>query len=262
MGAGGVKTMLTTSSLARSRYLEGILLGICLSCFLLLLTFVTVQTQIKGPLQGHLPELLAGLGTVFAAYLALKGISAQIQSNLEIETIRRQSQLEAARASLPLALSQLTSVCRKAIMFTYNTERNAVGAIEAAKEFTMLEHALGILKECICYSDVAVAIRLANIIRHYQVVFSRTISSFENPNTGKMHYTHVFDWALVQLLLEDCYDFARSNSDTIPVKISEGSFYSIFFSMDGSDFLANPDFMEEVNRRDQLGDFEISWDRK
>lgn len=256
-----MKTVITTSSLARSRYLEGLLLGICLSCFLLLLIFVTVQTEIKDPLRGHLPELLAGLGTVFAAYLALKGISAQIQSNLEIETIRRQSQLEAARASLPLALSELIGVCRKAMMFTYYTDRNAVGAIEAAKEFTMPDHALGILKECICYSDVAASSRLANIIRHYQVVFSRTLSSFENPGVGQMRYTHVFDWALVQLLLEDCFEFARSSSDTIPVKISERSFYSTFFRMDGSDFFANPSFMEEVNRRDQLGDFEISWDR-
>lgn len=257
-----MKTNFRMPSLARSRYLEGILLGICASCFALFLIFLLVDTQIRGPLRGHLSILVTAIVTLLAAYLALRGISAQIQSNVEIEISRQQSQLEAARASLPLALSEINDVCRRAIIFTYRTDRHAEGAANASKLFVMPENALTVLKECITYSDISVACRLANVIRHYQVAYSRTVSSYEEPSVIKYQFTNTFDWAVVLLLLEDCYPFSRGSSDIIPAKITSRSLSSIFMFFNDPNLLSEAKFMDEVNRRDKLTSLEVDWDQR
>ena len=215
--------------------------------------------QISNSAIQHIPELLTALASILVAYLAIRGISHQVQSNLEIETFRRQSQLEAARASLPLALSQLSDICRRAIYFTYQTDRQADGAVKTTKEFALPETVLTSLKECISFADPKVASRLANLIRHFQVARSRTISSFEQPKVLKSDYTDMLDWATVQLLIDDCFDFARGISDEIPKAITKGSFPSVLMNIDLNDYYTNSKLQEAVKRRSKRNNIEFEW---
>ena len=262
MGADGVKRIGESTVLEGLRYTEGFLLGTSISGLIFLISVILLDNRFSIFFYSQLGTILPVLAAIYAAYLALQGTNKQIQSNLEIEVFRRESQLEAARASLPLALSQLSDVCRRAIIFTYETNRHAADAVETAKGFTMPEGALSILKECISYSEINVASRLANLIRHYQVAYSRTVSSYEQPEEGSGPFRDTFDWAVVSLLIENCFNFSRGSSNTIPAKITEGSFASVFCFSLKPNFWADANFMDEVKRRDMLDNLEFKWDRE
>ena len=260
MGEGWVSAPMKYSSFGKIRHLEGFLFGTSVFGLVLLIFAIVTDSQIRNTVIQHLPEMITALGSLIAAYLAVKGISHQVQSKIEIETSRRKSQLEAAKASLPLALSELHDACRSAIRFTYQTDRHADGVVEGSKAFAMSESALAILKECISYSDAKSAVRLANVIRHYQVSYSRTVSSYEEPTVIQAQFTNTFDWAVVLLLVEDCYEFARGISETIPAKITKGSLSSVFWFFNGIEFSANQRFMNDLTWRTDRGDLEFLWE--
>ena len=254
LGEGTMKYL----SFAKSKYLEGFLFGTSVSGLLLLIFIILTDAHVRNSVIQHFPEMITTLGSLIAAYIAIKGVSHQIQANIEIENSRRQSQFVASRASLPLALSQLHDACRGAIAFTYKMDRSTERAAEDATAFIMPEAALLILKECISYSDVQSASRLANVIRHYQVVYSRTITSYEESKVSQSPFTNTLDWGVVVLLIEDCDGFARGNSSNIPIKIDDASLHSVFSRfLHDIDFWNDQGFMDALKRRISEGELEF-----
>lgn len=236
-------------------------MGLAIASLIALIALVFCKSETWSDVPKQFFDFAAIPSAIWIAYIGWRAISKQIANDRELEFQRNRSLLEAARASLPLALTQLVDVCRRAILFTYQTDRHQSGAVEIAKGFAMPSEALSILKECISYSETNVAKRLANVIRHYQVAYSRTISSYEEPDVGKSPFTDTFDWAVVRLLLNDCFRFARGSSDTIPSEITEGSLYSVFLSFNDVNFLNDHDFTEEMKLRAKHGNLESLWDR-
>jgi hypothetical protein len=80
-------------------------------------------------------------------------------------------------------------------------------------------------------------------------VSSRTISSYEEPDVGKVPYSDTLGWATVQLLINDCFDFSRGRSSTIPMKITDGSPASVLFSIFSINIDDYTGLREEIDRR-------------
>jgi hypothetical protein len=76
--------------------------------------------------------------------------------------------IAAAKASLPLASSEFSPVCREAMVIASQTDRHKVDAEEDAERLTIPNQALAIIKDRIAYANSGS--RLVNIIRHFRVV--------------------------------------------------------------------------------------------
>jgi hypothetical protein len=251
VGAGGVK------SFPQLKYREGFLAGFMMATFLLLVFTVWSDRTVIDNIKENFFGYFTLAGSLSAAYFAVKGISLQVEHLQESEDLRKESLLIAAKAGLSLTLSDLREVCRQAILFTLNTDRHANGAIATAQKLVMSEASLLALKECIEYADPNDGSRLANIIRHFQIATSRTIGSYQEPDVGKLPYTDTFDWATIQLLLDDCFAFARGQSEHIPARITNGTLYTALYSIDSIVIDDYDGLVEEIHRRSNFSSLEI-----
>lgn len=132
-------------------------------------------------------SLITGVFALFASVIALS-----------ITIIREEKQrvrsFTAARAELPLALSELVQYhkeCSKTLANAYQHNKGAT--IELAVPKLNL-NPINIIKECILYAEPNVAKRLADIMTHLQITDARLRSLQDDMNIiakGKVHQSYL-----------------------------------------------------------------------
>jgi hypothetical protein len=221
----------------RKTFLDGIALGafIVLLAFFLAAAFFGLQ-PFGSKADSYIQTLMTCLATAGTGYLAIRGIREQIQSNVENELARRAERLRAAKATLPLALSELVRNSREMLTAVFMGHFSKADII--VKNFNASE-ILDILTKCIQYSDQQSGDRIAQIIRYIQVLTARTDARlFRNqiPTNvrdwglvGHDRIDFAIHWAVLSAICTSAFGFARGSQSQIPAAIELKAVYGTFF---------------------------------
>jgi hypothetical protein len=152
----------------KHNYLAGIALGITLG-FIASTAIFWLLDETSEVVRGHLSEQITHIVTLAAAALALFGVARQIQSNFNIMEKTRLAKLDAAKASLPIVLSNITELCENRYYSIAFGNRNAAEGMK----WEVTDFELSTLKECIEHSEGFEKELMQQIIRVYQVLVSR-----------------------------------------------------------------------------------------
>jgi hypothetical protein len=128
--------------------------------------------------------LLTGLGAVGAAFFTIASLRQQIHQTQQLATDQRRRRARAARATLPLALSQLAEYAISCIRELYDLrpyfqDDGSVDRSRAEQGFSawtlphLPENVLSSLKECIQFIDDDPAEAIVQLIRNLQIQRSR-----------------------------------------------------------------------------------------
>jgi hypothetical protein len=212
----------------KKTFADGIALGVFLTLLVVFSLALLFDFRFFGnDADDYIQTLVTSVVAMGAGYLALWGIRHQVQQNFEVEEARRLNSLRAARASLPLALSDLVSTAQKVLgRILDGTAKSPEELVTSISSPTVLET----ISKCIEYSDTKSADRLAQIIRYIQLVRARfDVSHFANvypPNEqdwgvlGHNRTSYIVDWAVLVAICNSAFGFARGSVPTIPSQIS------------------------------------------
>jgi hypothetical protein len=165
------------------------------------------------------------IATLVAGWLAFVAVWNQIQDARDIESENREAAHIAARATLPLALSRLGSVCDNNIRRNYDPADLLYVGTPATKLMECDPESIAILKEVIGATSEANREQLARIIRMYQVVFARSPSADAEPLAKTAEDDPVVDyernldalnWAALQAVVNNAFDYSRGRKANIP----------------------------------------------
>jgi len=207
----------------KHRYLDGIALGILLG-FIASTLIYWLLDETTGVVQNFLSEQISYIVTLIAAVLAVRGISKQIQSNVELANEARLAKLDAAKATLPIVLSNLSRLCEAryyALAFGEKSRpeyaRWEISESELHTLSRCIEHSTGIEKEL-----------MQNIFRIYQVVISRwdgikAVNLFTEDDTLnpfrkreiEYQFRAITNWVSLKETCLSLFDFSRG-IDTKP----------------------------------------------
>lgn len=217
MGAAGVSRSMTWKLRLLRNFPGGIFLGSLLG---ICLCWMVVGNPVLAALI-QFPTLLTGLVAVGAAAIALTGSLSTVENQNSIAEDARVAKLTAARAALPLALSEIMQVAENRVQ--YAIDRNPVRR-NADWSFSETTHKT--LKECIELARGPVQSALAEMILIYQVLVARELSSDGvvggsllslgslTPIDRYSRFHEVANWETVATLAEMLFPFARGSSGT------------------------------------------------
>jgi hypothetical protein len=168
----------------------------------------------------HWQTLIAGTAALLAALVTVCVLVTQIRQTGKLASDQRLRRARAARAVLPLALSELADYstgCIKGLRnlrpyFRSDGSLDQSLASEAASAWRfpdVPESALSILKECIEFIDDAPAKAAAELIRHLQIQRTRLAENISRLrlNDG----VHLLLWANIDQAMRDAAEvYARS----------------------------------------------------
>lgn len=206
-------------------------------------------------------------GTLCAAWLALLGIQNQIQANKNAEVDRLSAALFAERALLPLALSEIMSVATKNLQRCFSSANVNYNKSELSPDDSVSDNTIYTIKKCIEFSDLKSRNRLANILRHYQIVSSRgsqklkgTICQDADEGDGHQYQLigRAIDWAVIHALCDQAYDFARGRERVIPTEKVNNRVISAFF-LAGITWETFPDLKRSLNSQAAADNFEFDF---
>ena len=201
----------------KDRYIKGIALGIFLG---FVVSIVVVWTLVDAPdtVADFVSDHISDAVTLLAAALALLGISKQIQSNFDLTEKTRLAKLDAARATLPIVLS---NIHRLAIERMYGI---AFGKAQPASDtkWNISEAELAILKDCIEHADGIEKRLMLDICRIYQVfivrwenldfedLFSAAATPGENLTSSRLkQFREITNWAVLKSHSDALFNYAR-----------------------------------------------------
>jgi hypothetical protein len=129
--------------------------------------------------------LVTGIGAVVAAFFTVRHLREQISQTQKLAEDQRQRRARAARATLPLALSQLAQYATSCIKGLYDlrpyfqADHSMDDLVQRAKKCaawespSLSDDVLNSLKECIEVIDDEPAQAIIQLIRHLQIQRSR-----------------------------------------------------------------------------------------
>lgn len=263
----------------RVNYVQGLALGVLLGFFAS--TFVLWIIDETSSTVGFLfKEYITVGATIFAAWIALLGISKQIQSNIEAFEDDRLRRLDAARATLPIVLSTVSDICEDRYRAIIHGKTNSGGFSQW--EISNLE--VETLKECIQHSEGEAKKFLQEILRIYQVLISRWRASAAIPIAGtpkleegdpKMlsYYEAcygVLNWCLLKSICDSLFGFSRGEILTDGQdEIRKRTFHRISLLADGQRddeggwLLTNhpnfSEFLANAQKRDKISLLDDDW---
>jgi hypothetical protein len=188
--------------------------------------------------------LLTGVAALLAAGGTIFMLNRQIRQTGEIATDQRRRRARAARAILPLALSEVAEYATACIngLYALRTSFRQDGSLDQSHAIApwtlprLPENVLSSLKECIEFVDDTAAETMTNLIRHFQVQNSGIASTMARLrlNDG----VHLVMWANIEKIVVDAaelharasvlFPFARGDDHRI-LKISRSDIYTALF---------------------------------
>jgi len=153
----------------KSRWILNFPLGLFLGAVTAFSVAWFVDAEFKSELLGRLaPSVLSALTTLVAAAIAVTGVVRNIENQNNLAEQTRQRKLAAARAVLPLSLSEFYKVCDSHLTRLANDERTVIGG-QAELSATSQET----LKLVIENADHVTQKSLGFLLMCYQVVVAR-----------------------------------------------------------------------------------------
>jgi hypothetical protein len=204
-----------------NKNLAGIALGIFLG-FVFSIAVVWALVDAPSNVAKLLSDHITHAVTLLAAALALFGISKQIQSNFDLTERTRLAKLDAARATLPIVLSQIH---RLAMERTYGIACGKPTPATGTKwEISDVE--LGSLKECIEYANGIEKEMMLDICRIYQILtvrwedlqfddlFSAPVITTCNPHYSihSEQFNAMTNWVALKSICDALFDYARGEA--------------------------------------------------
>ena len=192
-----------------------------LGCFLGIGFVWLINAEIDYEITKYGTYGITALTTLLASSFAWAGMMMNIENQNKIKNDRRSGELIVARANLNLTLSQISTICKRGIEISM--QHNVAGLLQAQmlEQLSIHSDALDRLAATIRFAEQQDAKRLANIVRHYQVILSRS-ERIIVPNN--LHFAEqadrAIDWAVLLFLVEDCFEYARDEAESIPSRIS------------------------------------------
>ena len=192
-------------------FLLGIILFIVLSSFRFWLLHVT-----NGLYQKFFAELTTQTVTLIAAGIALYGISAQIQSNVNANQKFTKAKLDAAKAVLPIVLSNINQLCKERYFAI------ACGRKEKSDKWhwEITDTELLALKECIEFAVGFEKDLMLQICRIYQVLIVRweeleledlfSSQDLKNNNLSQIgQFNAIQNWAVLEAITSSLFNYSR-----------------------------------------------------
>lgn len=195
------------------RFTSGLLVGSLFSIALAAL----FDSEVAQRAQDSWVNLATIFGAIIAALLALYGVNKQIAHQNDslnkqithqnsLEEKRRQASLNAAKSSLPLALSRLTDICETAIYFHLN--QTTAGNFKTT-DLDLAESTLEIFKECIEHSEGLSQRWLIAILARYQIMHSRSTGDIQQWEHARTDVYLAVDWVFLKSIVGHCFRGAR-----------------------------------------------------
>ncbi|WP_417816506.1 hypothetical protein [Tritonibacter scottomollicae] len=183
-----------------------------------------LQGGVDGVVEKFFFDGIQILAPMLAAGAAFGSILLQIKETKVTAEEQRLAKLRAAKATLPLALSEIVRVsntgvdyaCKDPAFFKLPNSRS-----EYENATGISEDTLNVLKTCIEFADEQSAKWLAVVLQHYQVANARFLSHFDDPD---MLYDEcdqaaiISRWLIVKALTAHLFDFARG-AETAPMEL-------------------------------------------
>ena len=202
----------------KNRYLDGLALGIAIG-FAASIGVVWVLEDGIEPVRKFLVDHITHVVTLLAAALALLGMSRQMQSNIELAEQNRLSRLDAAKATLPIVLSNISKISEErfySIAFGKSTP-----APDMRWEISDFE--LSTLKECIENAGGFEKELMLEVIRVYQVLMARwdslelvklfgaaEVPSGDPALFDRLNQCHaIANWVALRAIAHSLFDYAR-----------------------------------------------------
>lgn len=214
-----------------TRFLKNFPLGIFLGT-VTTLTFVWFwDSNLSATIERNISSLFGAIVGLIAATLVVAGVLSNMANQNHLVDKQRRAKLSAAKAVLPLVLSQMAAVARRGAEISIAQNVAAVTREGVAAELTMPKETITSLQSTIEQSDRQDGQRLANLIRYYQVAHSRTTQHIlENNFQHRTNLDFALDWAVLYRLVEDCFEFSRQEAPHIPDRLDRLEL-RVFFSV-------------------------------
>jgi hypothetical protein len=169
--------------------------------------------------------LLTGFGAVLAAFFTIVSLKQQIRQTEQLAESARQRRLKAARAMLPLALSELAGYATSCIKGLYDLRPyfQADGSLDRSRKdqgfvglrsVHLSDNVYSSLKECIEFMDDAPATAAAELIRHLQIQRARLTDYMSRLRLNDR--THLIMWANIDQGMRDAAEIHARVSTLFP----------------------------------------------
>lgn len=203
------------------------------------------------------------LVAISAAFLALRGIRQQIEANRSEQLESRQRELIAARALLPLALTEFIKVTRRGMDLALKNDdfyNDAENLEIVSNDLELNPEIISILRDCIMPANRNNQRWISICIARYQVARSRLLGSIGDPNlvvTDHNRMSLAFDWAVLHALVEHLFEFARGG-DGVEEHLNLENIHLPINLAFGSHQLSPDAVTYIVEQRSQFGDGSVS----
>lgn len=242
----------------KRRFLLNFPLGLLVGFLLAMTTLWLVDTTSLVWIKENAAALISGMVTLFAAILAVAGVLTNIENQNNQASIASSRSLAAAKSILPLALSQMSPIAKRGaeICMSIRTGQNTGDTL--VPQVSLPSEIIPAIKEAIEHSTQVNGERLANLIRTYQVLASRTERWLNEEYVPLLqHYDQAVNWAILCRLIEDCFEYSRNEVEGIPTVLSEPNlrrFFSVTLQASESDLAQ---VMPAIENREAMRNFEI-----
>lgn len=216
-----------------------------------------VDSNVSAELKRVYTFVFTAFISLIAATFTLVGVFSNIENQQTQEKFQRQRKLQAARAFLPSALSNMCEICRWGVRYSHDFQayENNLGRIQFEQEsfdrLSLSDEIISVFRDVIELSDnEVVSDRLSGLLREYQVFFARWKSDF-SPNAQnnvlinadfRMRTTA---WAYLYAISSSLFDYARNETDDVLTNVTEEEISSAL-NQAGAPGVFTEDFIEEI----------------
>lgn len=199
-------------------WLDGLALGAASTSAVFMLGFIAIDASTSSEHHSYVRTLLAATFTLFAAYIALQGISKQIEHTSKSRDDVRRRRLRAASAMLPIALSRCLAASRNNVRRHF--EQSELGEDRTPEEFSEFDpESLSIIRECIEHIDDDNYNQMVYLFRAYQVLAARDREFIRASRISyrphrlqygeRMRMSDAISWAVLSASIGEMFPFAR-----------------------------------------------------
>ena len=206
-------------------------MGLLVGAIIAFATAAIIDSQVQFVLlERYLPPLLTAAATLASASFAIAGVRWNIQNQNILAHDMRCRKLSAARASLPLALSEFVDLCDKHISHHAN---NTDQVIQGSESLSDTAH--DTLKAVIENAEPETQHALSFLLMAYQVMLSRYFSKksenkdeFDSEASRTLakhnHASDIIYWASLKALASIQFGYARTKIEPIDYEVARKRF--------------------------------------
>ena len=206
----------------------GLLVGLALGLgFILIFHELLFDKHYEKFVENMFAPIFAGSLTLLGVSSALFGVYRNIGNQNNLENKRTERKLRAARASLPLALNELSRICKLHLLQIAHK-----GKYDTSESMVMSEASQETIRTVIENSD-DIHQELSNLLAYYQIAVSRYNSFISDPpepyDIDEMHPLEVgliVSWASLRALTGCYFDYGRGAKFELDLRNALSTFQS------------------------------------